>query len=147
MEIGLCRHVVVIWIGRPHILLTLHSIQQGSSFLADASLLFCPVVPFLLHEFLAKFLLSSKLVLAEENIDSRRLFLLLETVDIDVDGGHAIRGRRIVAETGSAIIMSVFVLSIFFLRLETVFLPCWECAEALFSIKVGRMLSLVMQEG
>lgn len=52
----------------------------------------------------------------------------------------------VVAKAGTVIIMSIFVLTIFFLGFEAIFLP-WECAEALLSIEVGRKRPLIIEEG
>jgi hypothetical protein len=123
VKIWLCGHIVVVGIGRAHILLTFDSVEQSCSFLTDPSLLFRPIIPLLLYEVIAKLLLSRKLTLAEADIDTRGLLLLLVIVDVDVDGSHAVRRRRTVTKAGTVIIVTVFILTVLFLWFEGVVLP------------------------
>ena len=80
---------------RPHVILTLDSIEQSCSFFPDLFLFLHSVLLLLFYQFFI-----GKFMFVNFDIDSMIFFFLFVIVDVDVDGGHPILGIKIgVAET------------------------------------------------
>lgn len=95
---------MVVVVG-PHVVLTLDTVEQSGSLLPDLLLLFSPVILLLLLEILPQ----PKLVLIDLHIDPVVL-LLLQIIDVDVDGGHAVVGSLGVPALQPEVVLAEFIV-------------------------------------
>lgn len=96
--------VVVLW-DSAHILLTFNSTKQSCCLFPYLPLLLRAVVALILRELLGE----SIFIAVNFDVDPRGLLLLLEVVDVDVDGGESVGEGVVAGEAAFALVFVVLV--------------------------------------